>query len=136
MDGGDSCPVDSACKHACIPKYCKVPEDPHKIHGHGHHNDNSFVKLGSICGYFHYVEGYDPRHAVEVCCEVYPKFEQPIDDSIQYPHLYDAQCAGCYQCEHPQFVRFEKKTLVCVFTLVCNTVFTNMIAFRTFVTGQ
>jgi hypothetical protein len=53
-------------------KFCKVPiNDPDKIHGYAadHHSDDRYVKLGSVCGYFEYVEGIMvTRHLVEVCC--------------------------------------------------------------------
>jgi hypothetical protein len=70
----DTCTLHTTCKPACIPKFCKIHNNPNKIHGHGHDggDDDRYVKLGAICGFMKYVDG-EPnkgRHAVEVCCEV------------------------------------------------------------------
>lgn len=103
-DNADTCGLHTACKPACVPKYCKLPDDnPHKIHGYADadgRGGDQYVKLGSVCGYFHYVEGQPkPRHDVEVCCKVKDgsKWAEP-------PDMYDAQCAGCYECDYPQKV--------------------------------
>jgi len=100
---GDQCALQSSCKGTCVPKYCKVPDHgPHKVHGFGESSDsnyNQYVKLGSVCGYFHYVEGQPkPRHAVEVCCVVKNDNRSPVD-FLEY-----GKCDGCEACDAPQKV--------------------------------
>ena len=98
--------MHTTCDHACIPLMCKLPDDPHKVHGPGYTPDDRFVPLGSLCGYMRYVQGFTPhrgeeaRHDVEVCCEV-------ADESFsRHPHFVDehAQCVGCGACKYPQKV--------------------------------
>lgn len=102
-DNADTCDAHTTCDYACIPLMCKLPDDPHKIHGPGYTPDDRYVPLGSLCGYMRYVEGYtsrgESRHDVEVCCEV--------DESYhRHPHYDDegAQCTGCQTCKFPQKV--------------------------------
>jgi len=105
---GDTCDAHTSCKPTCVPKYCKIPDhDPDKIHGYGNDaaSDDHYVKLGSICGYFEYVEGEPkPRHAVEVCCEVIDTEDSNPNFMMDNAHPYDAQCAVCFNCDAPQFV--------------------------------
>jgi hypothetical protein len=55
-------------------KVCKLPKDNHhKILGYERPTDDDrYVTLGTLCGYFHYVQGnpVDGRHEVEVYCDV------------------------------------------------------------------
>lgn len=98
----DTCDIHTSCGAACIPTFCKLPHfNPHKIRG-APTPDDRYVKLGSVCGYFHYVEGFPAgRHDVEVCCEVDEKL-------LDRQHAHDdnelAQCVGCGACATPQRV--------------------------------
>jgi len=83
---------------------CKLPNNPDKIHGPGHTPDDRYVPLGSLCGYFRYVQGEaKPRHDIDVCCEV------EDDSDGRHPHFEDehAQCVGCNDCKFPQKVADE-----------------------------
>jgi len=100
----DTCDLHTSCEAACIPLMCKLPNDPHKIHGPGYTPDDRYVPLGSLCGHFRNVHGEaKPRHDIEVCCEV----EDDLDS--RHPHYEDehAQCVGCYDCKFPQKVEDE-----------------------------
>lgn len=103
-DNADTCDVHSSCKPACVPKFCTLPQyNPHKIHGDRPTDGDEYVKLGSACGYFHYMQGYDPRHLVEVCCivkEAEELFPYRRDDEYDS----NAQCSPCNECAYPQKV--------------------------------
>lgn len=64
----DDCDLHTSCGTACVPLMCKLPKDPHKIHGAGYTtHDDRYVPLGRLCGHFRYVPGQPkPRHDVEV----------------------------------------------------------------------
>lgn len=49
LDGADQCPLHASCKPACVPKFCLLPEDPHKIQGYDPQVGEHYVKLGSVC---------------------------------------------------------------------------------------
>ncbi len=91
----DSCDAHSSCSVTCVPKFCKIPENGHKIHGPPSSYATgmaTYKKLGDVCGWFHYVQG--SRHDVEVCCDV----EYTRDDP------YYAECSTCDACIYPQKV--------------------------------
>ena len=95
LENADSCGLHSSCAYACVPKFCKLPKNPHKIHGPSHTDADTYVKLGDVCGWMDYVPGEPkPRHEIEVCCET-------TDTSLD-PHF--GKCDACANCVSPQRV--------------------------------
>lgn len=93
-DNADTCEVHTSCQMTCAPKYCEVPKNPQKIHGHGETNGKTYVQLGDVCGWMRYVVGEPirPRHEVEVCCET--------AENINDPNY--GKCDACGACVYPQ----------------------------------
>lgn len=91
---------------ALLLKFCKLPKDnPRKINGYERPTDDDRdVTLGTLCGYFHYVQGnpVDGRHEVEVYSDVEDDVVLALnvdDDGGDY-----CACMECGACKCPQKV--------------------------------
>lgn len=103
----NECPIHSSCKAACVPKYCKLPKhNPHKVHGYERPTDDDrYVALGTLCGYFHYVQGSPiGRHEIEVCCDAVEEDEVALTLKVDDGGGDYGSCVECGLCKYPQKV--------------------------------
>jgi|Transcript_9712 hypothetical protein len=48
LEYAGTCGLHSPCSHVCVPKFCKIRENPHKIHDAPYTDDDTYDKFGDV----------------------------------------------------------------------------------------